>query len=74
MGANIEARTTANGFTPLLCAVLAEMVAAVEVLAKRGANVNVSDSTMGLSALQCAASNNNPEMVRTLVRLGAQST
>ncbi len=70
-GANIET-TDADGQTALMLVARTGNLAAARMLIKRGADVNAAEKWRGQTALMWAAAQNQPEMVRELLRHGAK--
>jgi ankyrin repeat protein len=68
-GANLDARDTRNGWTPLLHAVHKQQAGAVQLLLERGADPNAR--TEALTPLLMAAADPDPELVTLLLRHGA---
>jgi hypothetical protein len=60
-----------SGWTPLICAASRNLNLIVEYLIKKGANVNAQGHRRGTSALMTAVYFKNAEVVRTLLRSGA---
>jgi ankyrin repeat protein len=60
-----------SGETPLMTASRSGNVAAVKSLLARGANANAAERLRGQTALMWAAAQQHPEVVQTLIELGA---
>lgn len=69
-GADVNAKLAGNGETPLLTAVKSNNKSAVEILIKRGANINLPDKKMG-TPLHAAVDGGEYDLVKLLVDNGA---
>jgi ankyrin repeat protein len=69
-GSDIEARGDA-GMTPLMHAVYGENIRSIEILRKRGADVNARDNYEQTALIRAAMHCENPEIIETLLEAGA---
>jgi hypothetical protein len=70
-GANLNARETHTGRTPLIYAVMWGRTQVAEVLIKAGADLNIALPRSGQTALIRAALSGQSEIVRALIKAGA---
>jgi ankyrin repeat protein len=70
-GANLNARETHTGRTPLMYATMWRRTQVAEVLIKAGADLNIALPRSGETALILAALSGQPELVQALILAGA---